>query len=220
MLPLSQQFEPDLDRSGLLVVDMQHDDAHRDFALGEYLSEHDPEAYDYFFGRVEDSVIPGIVKLLADFRQAGVPVVHVTNGHTVAGLHDYLPHRRERARILNFVPHVDTKDYEILPECQPMKDEVVFLKRSTSAFNSTGIDAVLRNMDIRYLFVVGVSTDACVGLTARDASDLGYGTTLVSDCTATFSDDHQNAFERIFQTYHGPTWSSAQLGTLIDASRV
>ena len=58
-------------------------------------------------------------------------------------------------------------------------------KTSSNVFVSTNIDYVLRNLGTRYLVISGVVTDQCVEGAVRDACDLGYLVTLITDACAT-----------------------------------
>ncbi|SRR5260370_734893 len=64
---------------------------------------------------------------------------------------------------------------------------MIFRKTSSSVFISTNIDYVLRNLEVRSLIIAGMMTDQCVESAARDACDLGYLVTLVSDACVTDS---------------------------------
>ena len=68
---------------------------------------------------------------------------------------------------------------------------MVFDKNTSSVFNSTNIDQILRNMGIESLVITGGTTNSCVETTARDAYDLGYDCILVDDgCLARSQDRH------------------------------
>jgi len=69
----------------------------------------------------------------------------------------------------------------------PAGDEIVLPKGSSSVFISTHIDYLLRNMGKRQLIMVGALTDQCVDSAVRDACDMGYLVTLVTDACATQS---------------------------------
>ena len=63
---------------------------------------------------------------------------------------------------------------------------------------STNIDYVLRNLGTKYLVISGIVTDQCVEGAVRDACDLGYLVTLVTDACTTYSDArHQNSLKAI-----------------------
>lgn len=63
---------------------------------------------------------------------------------------------------------------------EPGDDEIVIPKTSSSVFQSTNLDYVLRCMDKKQVVLCGVATDQCVGHAVRDACDLGYLVTLIT----------------------------------------
>jgi nicotinamidase-related amidase len=73
-----------------------------------------------------------------------------------------------------------------MPEVAPRPGELVFNKRTTSAFVTTGIDSLLRVFGISNIICTGLTTEACVESTARNAVDLGYGALMVEDACQTF----------------------------------
>ncbi|MGQ0568569.1 MAG: cysteine hydrolase family protein [Armatimonadota bacterium] len=77
-----------------------------------------------------------------------------------------------------------TDDHAIIPPLAPRSDEIVLNKVTRSAFSSTGIDQILRNLGVEGLVMTGVATNACVGMTASDAADRGYKVVVVEDATA------------------------------------
>jgi ureidoacrylate peracid hydrolase len=80
-----------------------------------------------------------------------------------------------------------SRDAQVLDEVSPVSDEMVFRKTSSSVFISTNIDYVLRNLGVRSLSVAGLMTDQCVESAVRDACDVGYLATLVTDACTTDS---------------------------------
>jgi ureidoacrylate peracid hydrolase len=68
---------------------------------------------------------------------------------------------------------------------------MVFPKTSSSVFISTNLDYVLRNLGTRYLVIAGCLTDQCVDSAVRDACDLGYLVTVVTDACVTQSAERQ-----------------------------
>ncbi|MGC2200581.1 MAG: isochorismatase family cysteine hydrolase, partial [Stellaceae bacterium] len=59
---------------------------------------------------------------------------------------------------------------------------------------STNIDYVLRNLGVRSLIIAGLMTDQCVESAVRDACDLGYLVTLVTDaCTTSSAERHEQS---------------------------
>jgi len=83
---------------------------------------------------------------------------------------------------------------QVLEEIAPTEDEMIFRKTSSSVFISTNIDYVLRNLEVRSLIFAGMMTDQCVESAVRDACDLGYLVTLVTDaCTTNSAERHDQS---------------------------
>jgi len=93
-------------------------------------------------------------------------------------------------------------EHEILDELRPLPHELVINKTTAGAFNSTGIDRILRTLEVEQLVITGVSTNSCVETTARDAADRGYECVLVDDaCGAARVELHDAtlvSFRRLF----------------------
>ena len=53
-----------------------------------------------------------------------------------------------------------TREHEIVDELKPNPGEMIFNKNTSSAFNSTNIDQILRNMRIETLVITGMATSA------------------------------------------------------------
>jgi len=64
---------------------------------------------------------------------------------------------------------------------EPEGDEIVLPKTSSSVFQSTNIDYILRCMEKKHLIIVGILTDQCISYAGGDAADLNYDVTLIED---------------------------------------
>ncbi|MEV4423547.1 cysteine hydrolase family protein [Patulibacter sp. NPDC049589] len=128
---------------------------------------------DYFPGGAlplagPDAAAAQAARVLAAFREAGGPVVHVRHaaepddGFLVRG----------------------TPGAEFHPSVAPTADEEVVTKASPNAFLDTDLDARLRHDNVRELVVAGMMTSMCVDASVRTASDLGYEVTVVGDACA------------------------------------
>jgi nicotinamidase-related amidase len=203
-------FRLDPARAALLIVDMQNGYVRAEYGMGQYLREQYPDLARYYFDRQARVVVPNIVRLLDRFRQARRPVLHVTFGAHRSDASDWLPSRRrvdeaiERTtRHKTAVLVLGTPEHAIIDELAPRPDEIVVNKVTRGAFNSTGIDQVLRNMGAQYLVVVGCITNVCVETTARDAVDHGYDVVVVDDGTASFNPEFHDASLRAFAATFG-----------------
>ncbi len=76
----------------------------------------------------------------------------------------------------------------MLDEIKPLENEIIIPKTSSSLFNSTNFEYVLRNLGIEYVMVMGIVTDQCVETAVRDGCDRGFLMTLIDDACATFSE--------------------------------
>lgn len=178
--PLSEP-EVRVGQTALLVVDMQYFDADPDHGIGLAMREQNrfKEVEEYF---QEVALIrPRIARLLDVCRWAGMDVIHTRVRSLTLDGRDINPTHKKKG--LTYPP--GSKEVEFLPELSPLEGEIVVDKTSTSIFNSTNIDRLLRNMGISSLIVAGVDTCYCVESSIRDAADLGYEVVLVGDACAT-----------------------------------
>ncbi len=67
------------------------------------------------------------------------------------------------------------------------------MKRRWSAFFSTDLDLVLRRLGVRSVVLAGVQTPNCIRATATDATSLDYHCVVLSDATASGTDEVQQA---------------------------
>ncbi|KAF2733791.1 isochorismatase family protein [Polyplosphaeria fusca] len=174
--------------TALLIIDMQ-----RDFlTTGGYLS-----AQGYPLTRFQ-ALIPPLVSLLSTFRRASFPVFHTREGHAAHGA-TISSRERHRSRInggeigsqgpLGKLLVRGERGHDIVPELQPLPREPVVDKPGRSAFANTELDAMLRARGIRNLVVCGVTAEACVSSTVREASDRGYDVLVVEDGVESVSDE-------------------------------
>ncbi len=157
----------------------------------EFTSDH------YYFKRLRETSIPNQVKLLEAARAAGVPVLHtIIEALTRDGRDISLDHRLSNIFVPKGLP-----EGQPIRELAPIENEIVLPKSSSGVFNSTAIDYVLKNMNIRYLVIAGVVTDQCVDMAVRDASDRGYMVSVAADACATYSQERHDAALRAFGGY-------------------
>ena len=86
---------------------------------------------------------------------------------------------------------------ELVAELAPRSEnEICLPKTSSSVFQSTNIDYVLRNLGTKTIIIAGLLTDQCVDHAVRDAADLGYRVICVEDaCTTGSEARHMQALE-------------------------
>ena len=185
-----QQLVLDLQRTAIVVIDMQND-----FCAPGGWVEHiggDPMP--------DRAPIEPLRALLPALRAAAVPVVWVNWGNRPdlanmppnqihlykptgqgVGLGDPLP--GSGARVLE----KGSWAAAVVDELKPVPGDIEVDKHRISGFWDTPLDSILRNLGIRTLLFAGVNTDQCVLHSLTDANFLGYGCVLLSDCCATTS---------------------------------
>jgi ureidoacrylate peracid hydrolase len=170
--------------SALLVVDVQYfiaapgHGAHQDIRPDSV-----PDHLRYFFDRIERFVVPNTRRIQDACRRHGVEVLFTLVENLTADGRD----RSLDYKISGFNVPKGSHDAQVLAAIEPRPDEIVIPKTSSSVFNSTNIDYVLRNLEVDYLIVTGLLTDQCVESTVRDACDHGYLVTVVEDACGTYT---------------------------------
>jgi len=172
--------------TALIIIDMQYLDAHPDFGLAKKAAESGrTDIYEHLFSRLP-RVITNIQRLQKLCRETGIEVIFIKIQSYTQDGRDLSP--GYKAKGMQCPP--GSKEAQILEEIQPVGDEIVLPKLSTSAFTSTPIDQLLRYMGITKLLVCGVNTNYCVETFIRDAFDRGYEVILLEDCCAAIVEEH------------------------------
>ena len=193
----NQTFVLDPKTSALVVVDLQYATGSPDHGLGKLLKEQGRlEEADYRFSRISKLVLPNTQRLLNAFRESGARVIYLTYGSELPDCSDVPHHIRALVKATNNI--AGQKEHEIVAQVAPEPGEPILNKVTMGAFSSTGLEARLRAWGISEIVTVGVSTNNCVGMTAMEASDRGFGVVVVSDATGTCDDEAQLAFETMF----------------------
>jgi nicotinamidase-related amidase len=78
---------------------------------------------------------------------------------------------------------------EMARALRPRQDHLTLLKPRHSAFYSTPLDLVLRELQCTRLILTGIAADSCVLFTAMDAYLRGYALWIPADCTAAESEE-------------------------------
>jgi len=186
---LSREVEIDIEHAALLFVDVQNYNARPDGGEYSHLDPREVEArYGEFFRVMAARAVPNMQRLLAACRAGGIEVTHtVIESMTRDGRDRSLDYK-----ISGFNVPRGSWDGQVLDAIAPAEDEMVFRKTSSSVFISTNIDYVYRNLGVRSLIVAGVLTDQCIDSAVRDACDLGYLVTTVTDACATLTQERHD----------------------------
>ncbi|MBL4767910.1 MAG: cysteine hydrolase [Rhodobacteraceae bacterium] len=183
------------DQSALLFIDVQNFCARRDG--GEFkddTAEQFSARYGWFFDKFEVETLPNMQRIQAACRRANVEVMYTT-------IESLTKDGRDRGldyKITGFNVAKGSWDGKVLDDIAPGEDEIVIPKSSSSVFISTNIDYILRNLGVKQLVISGLVTDQCVEGAIRDACDLGYLVTQITDACQTYTQArHDNSLETI-----------------------
>ena len=175
--------------SALLFVDVQNFSANRQGAEFKDLPDAEfTEKYGWYFDMLNVTVIPNMRRIQNAARKAGVEVMYTT-------IESLTRDGRDRSldyKITGFNVPKGSWDGKVIDQILPGEDEIVLPKSSSSVFVSTHIDYVLRNLGVRQLVISGLITDQCVESAVRDACDLGYLVTQITDACLTYSQARQD----------------------------
>lgn len=159
----------------LLVIDMQRD----------FLSPASP-----LFVAGGPTIVPNVQRALKTARSANESVIHVMRQHRSTGIDVDQSRRALFAEIGGFLV-AGTPGAEELPQLAPAPLDFVVVKTRWSAFFATDLDALLRRLGTHRLILAGVQTPNCIRATANDALALDYATVVLSDATASQTDEIQ-----------------------------
>jgi nicotinamidase-related amidase len=143
----------DLDRAVLLPIDMQQ--------------AFDAPGWPRRWNRAADAHGRA---LLAAWRRAGRPIIHVRHDSVTAGS--------------SLAPGQPGNAFR--PGFEPLDGEPVVAKSVNAAFIGTDLDLRLKRLGARHVVTFGISTDMCVSTTVRTGANFGWDMILVPEACDCF----------------------------------
>lgn len=183
------------EETAVLVIDIQN----------TYLEpKDDPDenaAWEPFFTRMRETVIPNTKRLIDWARGAGVEVIFARIACLKRDGRDRSPSQKKPGFNCLLLPR-DREDSQVVPELAPDEDEITIVKTTDSALTGTNLRLILHNMGIRNAIVAGIFTDQCVSSTVRSLADESFNVVVVEDCCAAGTEDlHRHELEVINMIY-------------------
>jgi ureidoacrylate peracid hydrolase len=184
-----QAMTLDLERTAVLVVDMQNDFVSKGGMM-------DRGGID--ISAVQRAVDP-ISSILNVARSAGMKIIYLKMGYRadLSDLGSTDSVNRQRHSLFGVGQECTAPDgskggflvqgtwnTDIIPELAPKPGDIVVCKTRYSGFYRTDLDEILKKLNVRNLIVTGCTTSICVESTIRDAMFRDYRCALVSDCAA------------------------------------
>ena len=171
-----RQKKIESENTALLVIDVQKGEYNKEFIKN---NPHEK----YLFDRIESKVIPNGKRIIESCRNKKIEVIYtVVESLTLDGRDRSLDYK-----ISGIFAAKGSWQAEVVDELKPLENEIIIPKTSSSLFNSTNFEYVLRNLSIQYLMIMGIVTDQCVETAVRDGCDRGFLVTLIEDACATHS---------------------------------
>ncbi|MGI6454797.1 MAG: cysteine hydrolase family protein [bacterium] len=144
----------DVERSALLVIDMQNDFLLENGALPAWGGP---------------AIIPRLQRLIKSYRSVNRPIIYTRHcyfnpeidGGTTA---EWWGMDRDST-----VLHASLPGSEIHTELAPLSSDLVLTKQRYSAFQNTNLESVLRQFQVRDVVISGVTSNCCCEATAHEA---------------------------------------------------
>ncbi|HEY2674898.1 MAG TPA: cysteine hydrolase [Rugosimonospora sp.] len=151
------------------------------------------------FGERDGGYLPRLAHGIDVARGRGIPVIYVT-----VSFRPGYPEISARNRIFSAVAGnagLTPSDpaIQVHPDVAPLPDDVIVTKRRVSAFAGSDLDVVLRSLDVDTLVLTGIATSGVVLSTLRQAADLDFRLTVLSDaCLDADPEVHRVLMEKVF----------------------
>ena len=166
-------------KSALLIMDVQNGVVDRIV-----------EGADAFLSRLDQTATAA--------RAAGIPVVYVRVGFR-KGAPEISPKNLTFSRVASDAYVESGPATQIHSAVAPHPGDVVVTKRRVSAFAGSDLDVVLRSLDIDVLVLTGIATSGVVLSTVRQAADMDFGLTVLSDlCVDLDPEAHRVLMDKVF----------------------
>jgi len=146
-----------------------------------------------------DQLLDRVAAAVDHARATGVPVVYVR-----VAFRPGTPEISARNRSFSLLAGndgmaVDDPATQIHSAVAPAPGEPVVVKKRVSAFAGSDLDVVLRSLEATSLVLAGISTSGVVLSTVRQAADLDFDLTVLSDACADMDPEvHRVLLEKVF----------------------
>jgi nicotinamidase-related amidase len=148
----------------------------------------------------DDGLLDRLAAAIDAARGADVPVIFVRVAFR-PGFPEVSPNNRSFSALTADTADAFSEDggAAIHAKVAPQGDEPVVTKKRVSAFAGSDLEVILRSSGIDHLVLTGIATSGVVLSTLRQAADLDYRLTVLSDgCADRDSEVHRVLLEKLF----------------------
>ncbi len=203
---ISEKSWLEKDKLAMIIIDVQNYITNKKYR-GKYSSDGED---DYYYNRLENTVLPNIQKILKRFRELEIKIIYTRIASQSKKLIDVPGLGRKYLADENnldkdgkrWTLYYDEHSSEVDKRIEPTQEDIVIMKTGSGAFSSSEMDLILRNNNISRLVFTGGLTDACISSTVRGAFDRGYLSTIIEDaCITSTKEDHDGALRSLDRFY-------------------
>ena len=201
-----------LERVALLVIDPQNAFCHDEGTLG--ISGVNVKPAQAAIGRIRD--------LVEAFRTAGRPVIWTQQIHLATDAsraRKALPSHTDKRERVSAIS--GTWDADFVDEIKDLVDDptMVIVKHRFGAFHETRLDSLLDMLGVDAIVVTGVTANACVETTIREAYARDYDVIAVDDAIAAVRPNWAETTNEVWSHYFGVVSTSAEVLTWLEQAR-
>jgi nicotinamidase-related amidase len=135
--------------------------------------------------RLQDSqaYLRSVTHAIQIARSNKIPVIYVVVGFR-KGYPEASPNNKSFSALRkNPEMNLDTEEaYRVHASIEPLPDDILIVKKRTSAFSGSDLEIVLRSKGLTQIVLTGIATSGVVLSTLREAADKDYAITVLSDC--------------------------------------
>lgn len=117
-----------------------------------------------------------LAKFKKKVKKHQIPVIYIND--------NFSKWQEDFKQMVRYCLKENVRGKEIVKVLKPAQDDFYILKPKHSAFYSTALNLLLKNLDVKTLILTGVSTDICILFTAGDAYMRDFRLFIPKDCVA------------------------------------
>lgn len=199
-------------RTALLVVDMQNAFCHPEGTLG--LSGVDVAP--------AQEAVRKTRTLVERCRAGGLPVVWTLQEHLLTdesrARKRLLAHTAKRKRVSAVAGTWDAQVVDELAPLAALDPSLVVRKHRFGGFYETRLDLLLRMLGVEALLMTGVTANACVETTIREAYLRDYDVVAITDCIAAVRPEWEPVAHAVWDQYFAALATGADVAAWLDAA--
>ena len=199
----------DIRKSAVIVIDLQNAFCHKEGTLGKSGLDTDHLS----------TVIEPLRTVIERCHEVDIPVLWTVQEHFEA---DY---RRARKRLPSHTSKrkgvsalSGTWDAEIVDDLKDLINDPTYVirKHRFGGFYETRLQVVLEQLGVEALFITGLTTNACVETTIREAYLRDFDVVGIEDCISGVNPEWEENAKNVWRHYLGITCDSADFLNWVD----